>query len=168
MKLLEPTQIKIALEPVIFLAGPATGTYDWQNIAISHFKKLETKYDISDFIIANPRTYTNSDQFDLAKQVAWENNYLTDASVNGCIMFWLAKETIHNRNRTYARTTRFELGEWLNEFKNDDSINIRIGIEDGFDGAEYIIEKLNIFGYNNIIHHDLINLCVDVFESINF
>ena len=168
MKILEPTQIITAFHPAIFLAGPATGTYDWQNVAISEFKQLAKRYNSTDFVIANPRTYQQNDNFDISAQTEWEYYYLREASFSGCIMFWLAKETKKIPNRGYARTTRFELGEFLAKAEADDDINLRIGIESGFEGEEYIKEKIGLMGYDKTVHNDLKNLCVDVFENIIF
>lgn len=120
--------------PVIFLAGPIQGAKDWQGDAINILKANLQR----DCIIASPRRYDDTWQFQFEQQVDWESFYLQQAAWTGVVLFWLAKEHEHACERAYAQTTRFELGEWL--VKTSD--NLVIGIEAGFPGAKYIEHRL--------------------------
>lgn len=134
----------------IFLAGPIQGTDDWQNNAI---ELLNTKYrSVNTFdeyypnvLVANPRRKISfgDDYKSYIEQVDWEHLHLDMAGFNGVILFWLANETQHDCTRSYAQTTRFELGHsislWLHnkeEYFNDSTIVI--GIDSNFSGAKYI------------------------------
>ena len=57
-------------------------------------------------------------------------------------MFWLPNEVEHVDGRSYAQTTRFELGEHFG--KNPEKLVV--GIEPGFTGEKYIRLKLSQIG----------------------
>jgi len=75
------------------------------------------------------------------EQVDWETFHLRKAGENGCILFWLAKETVHDCSRAYAQTSRFELAEWKMRHELLKA-NLVVGIEEGFTGARYIKRRL--------------------------
>ncbi len=136
-----PNYIDLKDKPIIFLAGPIQGTFDWQSIAASYLsKKILSGY------IASPRRSIKfqgefkTDMYN--KQVDWETHHLRHAGSYGVILFWLAKESEHDCKRAYAQTTRFELAEWkvLHKYNN---AKIVIGIEEGFTGAKYIRRRFN-------------------------
>ena len=123
----------------IFLAGPIQGTSDWQT---KFANKISNKIS-SNYEIASPRMEYKPSEFDYDKQVDWETEYLTKASKNGLIVFWLANEEEHDPKRCYAQTTRFELATWLERQKNSNgAIKIAIGIDKNFSGGKYIIKKI--------------------------
>jgi hypothetical protein len=66
---------------------------------------------------------------------------LNKASKNGVIVFWLAKEIEKICGRSYAQTTRFEIGEWFSKGQSIDGFNIIVGAENGFNGLKYIYKK---------------------------
>ena len=122
--------------PLIFLAGPIQGVTPWQDEAIKIIHSLDSK-----MYIANPRRNTET-KGDFTtemynEQVDWETFHLRKAGEYGCILFWLAKEAVHNCSRAYAQTTRFEVAEWKmrHELIKADLV---VGIEEGFTGAKYI------------------------------
>ena len=114
--------------PVLFLAGPIQGSKDWQRSAIEKIRNSDKNVHI-----ANPRRDYAPGEFEYTKQVDWERYYLKRAFQNGAIMVWLAKEYKHRRDRAYAQTTRFELGELLGK-----GAKAVVGIEEGFTGAKYV------------------------------
>ncbi|MDI6738322.1 MAG: nucleoside 2-deoxyribosyltransferase domain-containing protein [Nanoarchaeota archaeon] len=131
-----PNYLENIDSPVIFLAGPIQGVHPWQEEAIKLIQALDPK-----ITIANPRRNIEkkgdftTDMYN--EQVDWETFHLRKAGENGCVLFWLAKESSHDCSRAYAQTSRFEIAEWKmrHEFNK---ANIVIGIEDGFTGAKYI------------------------------
>jgi hypothetical protein len=120
----------------LFLAGPIQGAADWQAEAYQHLSNLWKALD-GILTVCNPRRKDDS-QFQYAQQVDWETLHLHLAAQQGVILFWLAKENKHTCDRSYAQTTRFELGEW--SARAPDSIVI--GIEEGFTGAKYIRHRM--------------------------
>ena len=136
--------------PLVFLAGPIQGAYDWQLRATQILQQLHPEINI-----ANPRRPLNhegdfTEQMYTA-QVDWETHHLQMAaygnagkgeSDRGAVLFWLAKEAKHFCDRAYAQTTRFELAEWKVKHERD-KVNLVVGIEDGFTGARYICRRMN-------------------------
>ncbi len=122
--------------PVMFLAGPIQGVEDWQAEAI---KILE---QIPGFVIASPRRPNISikgdlEEKDYKEQVDWEHYFLGSARGYGVTLFWLAREKMHDCTRSYAQTTRFELGEAMANHVLTGA-KLVVGIEDGFTNARYI------------------------------
>lgn len=110
---------------LVFLAGPIMGAENWQARAAADLADL-------DVYVADPRR-EKSENFDYDSQVGWESFYLSRADV---VMFWLPLAAAEIKGRSYAQTTRFELGEWLGrtDFNRRPGKTVVIGIEEGFAG----------------------------------
>jgi calcineurin-like phosphoesterase family protein len=161
---LYPPIIHNGNEKIIFLAGPIQGSRDWQEEAIKIFKdKLP-----NDYKIACPRLTYKPEKFDYNKQVEWETEYLTRASKNGVILFWLADEEKHDPERCYAQTTRFEIAEWLEKQKVNSKIKLYVGVEKDFPGKRYIIKKIEDEYFDvETIHDKLETMCKKIISDIN-
>lgn len=136
--IISPTYITVE-GPIIFLAGPILGGPDWQKEAINYIRSKNPELNI-----ASPRRQADEKKFsknEYNKQVDWEHFYLQLAIENGVIMFWLAKEIKHRCDRSYAQTTRIELGEGA-VLSRLTGAKVVVGIEDGFTGAKYIRKTL--------------------------
>lgn len=150
--------------PLIFLAGPIQGAPKWQELAISRLDVLAP-----DLHIASPRRreeYTG--EFTSAmynEQVDWETFFLNRAAKNGVILFWCAKEEVHDCKRAYAQTTRAELFEW--KVKNErDGTNLALGIEDGYTGAKYIRRRFAQDCPDVRIQSSLEKTCIEAVRQI--
>ncbi|MFA5066974.1 MAG: hypothetical protein WC466_02880 [Candidatus Izemoplasmatales bacterium] len=132
----------------VFFAGPAQGCENWQEYFLEHtkdqLKDLKTNKNI---VLCSPRRVEKPKNFSYEEQVGWESFHLDKASRNGFIVFWLAKETEKIDGRSFARTSRFEIGEWFSVLK-EKQISIIIGYEKGFDGTEYIEHKFKTIDEN--------------------
>lgn len=119
----------------IFLAGPIQGAPRWQDKAVELLSDTGT-------VLASPRT-SEDWHGDYYGQVDWELHYLKRAYSTGCILFWLACQTEETPGRSYAQTTRFELGEWIGRAigRNDPS-GIVVGIEPGFTNERYLRHRI--------------------------
>ena len=143
-------------KPTVFLAGPIQGAVDWQAEAGKLFEFITQKDELR---IANPRKEYLDKEFDYAAQVDWEIDHLRKASVNGVLLFWLAREEEHDCHRAYAQTTRWELAVWfqkmiLQHYKaNGTYIHMVVGIEEGFTGERYIRKQ---FADNSDFHNVVI------------
>jgi hypothetical protein len=122
--------------PLIFLAGPIQGAADWQQEAIATLIAAAPDLDV-----ASPRRHGASEgEFGeqmYMEQVDWEHDHLAIAAKRGVTLFWLAKEAYHVPGRSYAQTTRFELGEAVTLHRLTGS-RVVVGIEDGFTNARYL------------------------------
>lgn len=117
---------------LVFLAGPIMGAENWQARATADLADL-------DVYVADPRR-ERSENFDYDRQVGWESFYLSRADV---VMFWLPLAAAEIKGRSYAQTTRFELGEWLGrtDFNRRPGKTVVIGIEEGFAGKSYLCKR---------------------------
>ncbi|MBT4539747.1 hypothetical protein HOI26_03750 [Candidatus Woesearchaeota archaeon] len=135
-KILLPPNYDTLEGPLVFLAGPIQGAYNWQNDAIKTIQDLAPELNI-----ASPRkNIIKKGKFTQEmynEQVDWETYHLKKAGEDGVILFWLAKESEHISRRAYAQTSRAELFEWKVKHERDGT-NLVVGIEDGFSGAKYI------------------------------
>jgi hypothetical protein len=81
-------------------------------------------------------------------------------------LFWLAREEKHECKVVFARTTRFELGEWMQKHILQGA-KIVVGIEKGFSGGEYIEYRLRKDCPKVPIERDLKGACNKGLELIN-
>lgn len=122
--------------PLIFLAGPIQGAPDWQERAIAFITAAAPDLDV-----ASPRRpETKEGEFgesDYITQVDWEHDHLAIAAETGATLFWLANEAHHVPGRSYAQTTRFELGEAVTLHRLTGA-RVVVGIDAGFTNARYL------------------------------
>ncbi len=133
---LRPPGIPQVEGQVVFLAGPIQGAPNWQDHAIEIFDSKT-----SDLTIASPRKNYDPDEFVYEKQVDWETHFLRQAGRLGVVMFWLANQVEETPGRSYAQTSRFELGEWTVRHQAKGT-KLAIGIEEGFGNERYIRRRL--------------------------
>lgn len=130
---------------ILFLAGPVKSSNDWQSKAIEIISAGNPE-----LVIANPRRdhLEELSHDDWAVQVEWETYHLRLSSAQGAIMFWLAEEAEHSCDNPFAKTTRFELAEWITHYKYRkihhpvSKIKLILGIDDKFPGRDYIIYRV--------------------------
>jgi len=134
--LVTPPDCPTLAGPVVFLAGPIQGASDWQAEAVRLLGAIAPHLNV-----ANPRRDYLPGDFVYDAQVDWETRHLRRAAADGVILFWLAREAVHDCGRAYAQTTRFELAEWKVRHERD-GVKLVVGIEDGFTGAKYIRRRL--------------------------
>ena len=149
----------------IFLAGPIQGADNWQEKVISKIEKEFKDVDLErNIVIASPRWLKRSDDFVYNDQVNWESYYLDKASLSGVNVFWLPRadtKQANDKGRSYAQTTRFELGEWFGKYM----IDFVIGVEKGFHGEKYINLKFQQ-GYDYKISSNLNDVIKELISKI--
>jgi hypothetical protein len=136
MTLIIPPKYMEIDKPLIFLAGPIQGAYDWQSAAARIIYHL----DPEKYIASPRRNFVNTQRLDPVieeEQIDWETYHLRKAGKNGVVMFWLPKEYEHFCWRAYAQTSRFELSEWKLRHERDGA-KIVVGMDEGFTGRSYI------------------------------
>lgn len=123
-------------QPLIFLAGPIQGAPDWQARAAALIAA-----EAPDCDIASPRRqiekFAKLNEAEYLEQVQWEHRHLAAAAKSGVILFWLAAEDHIIEGRSYAQTTRFELGEAVTEHRLAGT-KVVVGFEQGFSNAKYL------------------------------
>lgn len=113
----------------VFLAGPIQGAPDWQS-------KLP---EIENVVYLSPRRESYPvPNFDYNEQVEWETQALRSANI---VLIWIPKEDEIIAGRSYAQTTRFEVGENMARSKN-----IILGIDESFPGRRYFEHKAKKYG----------------------
>lgn len=126
----------------IFLAGPIQGAPDWHNEFIQKLKdELKNVSLNKNIIICSPKRGEIDHNFKYNEQVDWESYYLNKASKHGVVVFWLSNEQNKIEDRSYAQTTRFEIGEWWSKGRSINNFKIVVGAEEGFKGLKYISKK---------------------------
>ena len=156
--LIIPTNYIETENSVVFLAGPITGAPNWHEKAIEIFQDLAP-----DLFIASPKLpdFVGEGAVSYNDQVAWESHYLNEAGKKGVIMFWLAEEEKHSCYYQHARTSRFELGEWMAKHQSENA-NLVVGIASDFPGRQYIKLRLT----NDCPKIPLVNSLYDACESV--
>jgi hypothetical protein len=170
MKLIEPNQHylpknycqnpRLNTDTVVYyLAGPILGGGLWQEQAIDFL----TKTADPKAVIACPLRFQEPHHFarlhtqasgTMPSQLHWEQHYMNLASLEGCLIFWLPKESqTHPRTdgRPYAMMTRDELSTWRTVLGSDPNRKVVLGIEDGFPGKEEAIWLISYFLTDGIL-----------------
>lgn len=143
---------------VIFLAGPIQGSEDWHSKCFNLFKqeyeKLKNSYielpwkpQFPNIIICSPRRETGieKNEIEYKEQVLWETHHLRLAGKKGVVLFWFSNEKeqiIENgKIRPYAKTSRFEFGEW--KTRHDlTGASVVLGLDSDWINEKYFISRI--------------------------
>ena len=165
-KLIIPkTYIKDLDAPLIFLAGPIRSAPNWQDKAIKILFSQE-----SNLIIASPRRgirngisedIISGNENYFPRQRAWERYYLDLASRTGAILFWLPEEEKHNCNKVYGAMTRIELGQWMTNYRYDNSVHFCVGTDGKFPEMDTIEYDLSLDAPDKKIFNSLEETCAE-------
>ena len=122
--------------PVVFLAGPIQGAPLWQPHAAEIIQSADPSVNVCSprRDERNDREFTDEKYYD---QVNWETEYLQRAGENGVVLFWLPCVESEVPGRSYAQTSRFELGNQQEKARRGD-IKLVIGAEQDFPNRRYI------------------------------
>jgi hypothetical protein len=148
--------------PVVFLAGPIQQAPEWQEEAASLIKG-KVPYP-EEYVIACPRN-KGVWHGDYNAQVEWEDTMLFWSRDDGMVLFWLCNPDPNqerSQERSYAQTTRFELGEFFGRMMAGEKINLFLGIEPGFHNERYISHKFR----GHPIYTNLQSLCEAAASSL--
>lgn len=113
----------------VFLAGPIQGAPEWQ------FQLPELDNVV--WLCPRRESYPVPD-FNYYEQTEWETHALRAANI---VLFWIPEEDEPVAGRSYAQTTRFELGENMARGKR-----IILGVHDKFPGRRYFEYKASKYG----------------------
>jgi len=152
--------------PIIFLAGPIQGTWNWQREATATLTSAGYRG-----WIASPRPTTLSDEASLPdyhEQIGWEHHHIRKTLLKGVVMFWLAKESAHDPDRSYAQSSLFEIGWVLGHRMHDPRAKIVIGIEEGFSGARYVRRTFEKYAPEVPIFDALADTCKETVRLSSF
>jgi len=134
--------------PLIFLAGPIRSAPNWQDEAVKILSEHESnliivsprrgiRKEISKYIIEGNENY-------FPRQRAWERHYLDIASKKGAILFWLPRRKSLFSRKVYGAMTRVELGEWMTNYRYDNSVRFCIGSDGKFSELDTIKYDLSL------------------------
>ena len=156
--------------PLIFLAGPIRGAPNWQDKAI----KILFSHN-SNLTIASPRRGVGEkispyiafgDEKYFPRQRAWERYHLDIASKTGAILFWLPGEKKHKCEKVYGAMTRVEIGQWMSNYRHNNSINFCVGSDGEFPELDTIKYDLSIDAPNKQINNSLEATCKEALQLI--
>ena len=151
--------------PLIFLAGPIRSAPNWQDKAIDFLLSQN-----SDLVIASPRRgvrdkiapyIVQGDENYFPRQRAWERHYLNIASKTGAIIFWLPGEEEHNCEKVYGAMTRVEIGQWMTNYRHDNSVRFCVGSDGKFPEMHTIDYDLQLDAPNKKIFSSLEETCAE-------
>jgi hypothetical protein len=170
--ILPKTHIEHLDKPLIFLAGPIRSAPEWHDEAIDMIFSRE-----QDIIIASPQRHvkntlekyilinnTLSDYF--PRQRAWERHYLDIASRTGAILFWLPGEARHDCKKIYGAMTRIELGQWMTNYRHNNSLRICIGSDGTFPELDTIKYDLSLDAPDIPIKESLEETCLEAIQLV--
>lgn len=157
------TYVKDIEAPLIFLAGPIRSAPNWQDEAIDLLLSKN-----SDLVIASPRRgirdkiaphIVTGDENYFSRQRAWERHYLEIASKTGAILFWLPGEVEHNCEKVYGAMTRVEIGQWMTNYRHNNSVRFCVGSDGKFPEMHTIDYDLQLDAPNKKIFSSLEGTC---------
>ncbi len=159
------TYIQSIEAPLIFLAGPIRSAPNWQDEAIDFLLSQN-----SDLVIASPRRgvrdkiapyIAKGDQTYFPRQRAWERHYLDIASKTGAILFWLPGEEEHNCEKVYGAMTRVEIGQWMTNYRHNNSVRFCVGSDGKFPEMHTIEFDLKMDAPDKKIFSSLEETCTE-------
>lgn len=133
--------------PSIFLAGPTIRTdqvTDLKSWRLDAIAELEKQGFMGYVFVPEYRDGKLPPNFDLTKQIDWETDGLTRATV---ILFWIPRT-----KELPALTTNIEFGEWVKSGK------IVVGAPDYAEKVDYIKQKCS---RNNVLWGNTLNETID-------
>jgi hypothetical protein len=151
--------------PLIFLAGPIRSAPNWQDEAIDFLFSQEP-----DLVIASPRRgirdkiapyIMTGDETYFLRQRAWERHYLDIASETGAILFWLPGETEHDCQKVYGAMTRVEIGQWMTNYRHNNSVRFCVGTDGKFPEMHTIDFDLQMDAPDKKIYSSLEETCAE-------
>ena len=159
------TYVPNIVAPLIFLAGPIRSAPNWQDEAINFLFSQN-----SDLVIASPRRGVrdkiapyivtgNKNYF--PRQRAWERHYLDIASKTGAILFWLPGEEEHNCEKVYGAMTRVEIGQWMTNYRHNNSVRFCVGSDGKFPEMHTIEFDLKMDAPDKKIFSSLEETCTE-------
>ena len=166
-----PAEIDIIDFPIIFLAGPIKGAPNWQSEAAKILLSREPS-----LVIASPRKELGEDlnQFLISgrngvfpRQRTWERYYLDLASKTGAILFWLPGQAYFTPKKIYSAMTRLELGQWMANYRNDNSVRFCVGSDGNFPELDVIRYDLSQEAPDKEIKGTLEETCLEALRIAN-
>lgn len=151
--------------PLIFLAGPIRSAPNWQDEAIDFLLSQN-----SDLVIASPRRgvrdkiapyIAQGDENYFPRQRVWERHYLDIASKTGAILFWLPGEAEHNCEKVYGAMTRVEIGQWMTNYRHNNSVRFCVGSDGKFPEMHTIDYDLQLDAPDKKIFSSLEETCTE-------
>lgn len=137
--ILDPLKkIETKTGPIVFLAGPISDAPSWQKDVL----QLAQNIGIEGVTFLSPRKITRGFPSHGIQQMNWETRGF---SISDVALFWIPNPIHDNVARTYAQTTRVELGEQLALGKK-----VILGIDTNITGKEYLIYKAGQYGVRTI------------------
>ncbi len=164
------TYVKDIEAPLIFLAGPIKSAPNWQDEAIGFLLSQNT-----DLIIASPRRgvrdkivpyIAKGDENYFSRQRAWERYYLDIASKTGAILFWLPGEQEHNCEKVYGAMTRMEIGQWMTNYRHNNSVRFCVGSDGRFPEMHIINFDLQLDAPDKKIFSSLEETCIEAVRLV--
>ena len=157
------TYVEKVDNPLIFLAGPIRSAPNWQDKAIGILfaknpdltivsPRRGIRDKIADYVVQGKEDY-------FSRQRAWERHYLDIASQTGAVLFWLPGELEHNCGKVYGAMTRVEIGQWMTNYKHDNSIKFCVGSDGNFSELPTIQYDLSLDAPDKQIKGSLENTC---------
>ncbi|MDO8509479.1 MAG: nucleoside 2-deoxyribosyltransferase domain-containing protein [Nanoarchaeota archaeon] len=156
--------------PLIFLAGPIRSAPNWQDEAIKFLFSQN-----QNITIASPRRgireeitqyVAEGNESYFSRQRAWERHYLDIASKAGAILFWLPGEEQHDCNKVYGAMTRLEIGQWMTNYKHDNSIRFCVGSDGKFPELGTISYDLQLDAPDKRVYENLEETCLEALKLI--
>lgn len=158
----------IITKPLIFLAGPIRGAPKWQDEAakiILNKEPLATIASPTRRINENLQKYlAEGTENYFERQRAWERHYLDLASKRGTIMFWLPGEAEHKCEKAYGAMTRIELGQWMTNYRHDNSIRFCVGSDGKFSELGTILYDLKLDAPDKKVFGTLEETCEEAIQ----
>ena len=150
---------KTSIHPLYFLAGPVLGGDDWQKDAIEMIARKhpgsqivcpcrwEADHPLYQYrqIGILPEKYNDEHTHITSSQTLWERYYMRHASLRGCLLFWLPKESTTKPRPIdtgpYGRDSYGEQGEWRYRLSQNPSLGVVLGGDSDFSGLRVIAKN---------------------------
>lgn len=164
--IIPPRAIETPDSPVVFLAGPVQGTFDWQEKAAEHLIASGLHMDVVS-PRGDPDLYKKpSTWLDDNKQTPWEKYHLRLARDQGCLAMWMAAQDYETPGRVFAQTSRIEFGRIAGWMDYNPDIRFVFGIDPSYAGGNRTYFEEVCAEFDLTVHATTGSWCDDIVNQI--
>ena len=164
--IIPPHNISQPDNPVVFLAGPVQGSYNWQAVAANQLLASPSAMSIISPRGA-PELYKKpSAWLDAEQQTPWEKYHLRLARETGVLAMWMAAQNYETPGRAHAQTSRIEFGKIIGWMDYDPTMRFVFGVDQLYNSGNQTYMEQDCKDHSIPIARSLDEWCEQIIQKL--